>query len=103
MSVAFITHPECLRHEMGEGHPERPERLRAIEDQLSHSRLDQAVVRAKAPPATREQLLRVHDAGYLDSLETISPAEGLVQLDPDTAMNPCTVTAALVHRPSSGS
>jgi len=33
MSVAFITHADCLKHEMGAHHPERPERLTAIEDQ----------------------------------------------------------------------
>jgi acetoin utilization deacetylase AcuC-like enzyme len=94
LSIAFITHPECLLHEMGEGHPERPERLRAIEDQLIASRLDRLIVRAEAPAATREQLLRVHDAAYLDTLERASPRSGLVQIDPDTAMNPHTLEAA---------
>jgi acetoin utilization deacetylase AcuC-like enzyme len=94
LSIAFITHPECLLHEMGEGHPERPERLRAIEDQLIASRLEPLIVRAEAPAATREQLLRVHDAAYLDALERASPRSGLVQIDPDTAMNPHTLEAA---------
>jgi acetoin utilization deacetylase AcuC-like enzyme len=94
LSIAFITHPECLLHEMGEGHPERPERLRAIEDQLIASRLDRLIVRAEAPAATREQVLRVHDAAYLDALERASPRSGLVQIDPDTAMNPHTLEAA---------
>jgi acetoin utilization deacetylase AcuC-like enzyme len=79
---------------MGEGHPERPERLRAIEDQLIASRLDRLIVRAEAPAATREQVLRVHDAAYLDALERASPRSGLVQIDPDTAMNPHTLEAA---------
>ena len=47
MSVAFITHPECLLHEMGEGHPERPERLGAIEDKLLAMRLDYLVARVE--------------------------------------------------------
>jgi acetoin utilization deacetylase AcuC-like enzyme len=94
LSIAFITHPECLLHEMGEGHPERPARLRAIEDKLIASRLDPLLVRAEAPEATREQLLRVHDAAYLDALERASPHSGLVQIDPDTAMNPHTLGAA---------
>ena len=94
MSIAFITHPECLLHEMGEGHPERPARLRAIEDKLIASRLEPLIVRAEAPAATREQLLRVHDAAYLDALERASPRSGLVQIDPDTAMNPHTLEAA---------
>jgi len=95
VSIAFITHPACLLHEMGEGHPERPERLSAIEDKLIASRLDHLVVRAEAPAATREQLLRVHDAGYLEAIERASPRSGLFQIDPDTAMNPHTLEAAL--------
>jgi acetoin utilization deacetylase AcuC-like enzyme len=95
VSIAFITHPACLLHEMGEGHPERPARLSAIEDKLIASRLDHLVVRAEAPAATREQLLRVHDASYLEAIERASPRSGLVQIDPDTAMNPHTLEAAL--------
>ncbi|MGZ6144354.1 MAG: histone deacetylase family protein [Myxococcales bacterium] len=95
MSLAFVTHPDCFLHEMGYGHPERPERLSAIEDKLIASRLEQLVVRHEAPKATREQLLRVHDAAYLDEIERLSPKDGYRQLDPDTAMNPFTFTAAL--------
>jgi len=95
VTVAFITHPECLLHEMGEGHPERPERLGAIEDKLIATRLEFLVSRAEAPQATREQLLRVHDVAYLNTLDRIAPHSGLVQIDPDTAMNPHTLPAAL--------
>ena len=95
MTVAFITHPDCLLHEMGPDHPERPERLGAIEDRLISARLDYVTSRHDAPLATREQLLRVHDAAYLDALERLAPSSGLVQLDPDTAMNPFTLRAAL--------
>ena len=94
MAIAFISHPACLRHQMGEGHPERPERLSAIEDKLLASRLDYLVIRAEAPAATREQLLRVHDPAYLEELERLSPREGLVWLDPDTALCPETLPAA---------
>src|ERR1700694_2401273 len=45
VTIAFITHPDCWLHEMGEGHPERPERLSAIEDRLIASRLDNLVTR----------------------------------------------------------
>ena len=95
VSLAFITHPECHLHEMGEGHPECPERLAAIEDRLISARLDYVISRHDAPPATREQLLRVHDPDYVNALEELSPAAGLVQIDPDTAMNPHTFRAAL--------
>ncbi len=95
MAIAFITHPVCLRHEMGEGHPERPERLIAVENGMAGARLDSRLFRAEAPEATREQLLRVHRTEYVDSLEQLAPEHGLVQLDPDTAMNPFTLPAAL--------
>ncbi|HYV67919.1 MAG TPA: histone deacetylase family protein [Myxococcales bacterium] len=94
MAIAFISHPACLRHEMGQGHPERPERLLAIDEKLLASRLDYLVVRAEAPAATREQLLRVHDAAYVDALERLAPGEGLTWLDPDTALGPGTLPAA---------
>jgi len=93
VSVAFLTHPECMLHEMGEGHPERPARLSAIEDQLVA--LAPLLLREEAPEATREQLLRVHDAAYVDALFRLAPRSGYVQLDPDTAMNPHTLPAAL--------
>src|SRR3954447_9580439 len=80
---------------MTPGHPERPERLAAIDDRLIASPLEAGVQRYEAPLATREQLLRVHDAEYVDALERIAPESGLVELDPDTAMNPHTLRAAL--------
>jgi acetoin utilization deacetylase AcuC-like enzyme len=95
LSIAFITHPACLLHEMGHGHPERPERLAAIEDKLITSRLDWLVKRWEAPRAAREQLERVHDSRYIDTLERLSPDAGLVAIDPDTAMGPHTLEAAL--------
>lgn len=95
LSIAFITHPACLLHEMGAGHPERPERLSAIEDKLIASRLDYLVRRWEAPRATRAQLERVHEPAYVDALERLSPASGLVEIDADTAMNPRTWEAAL--------
>jgi acetoin utilization deacetylase AcuC-like enzyme len=95
VSVAIVTHPDCLLHEMGPDHPERPARLRAIDDGIIASRLDYVTSRHQAPLATREQILRVHQPGYLDELERLAPASGYVQLDPDTAMNPHTLRAAL--------
>jgi len=68
--IAFITHPDCPLHEMGEGHPGRPGRLPAMEDGLIAARLDSLRMRFEAPLATREQLLRVHEAAYLDAMRT---------------------------------
>ncbi|HEX6530950.1 MAG TPA: histone deacetylase family protein, partial [Burkholderiales bacterium] len=52
MPTAFITHADCLRHEMGAHHPERPQRISAIEDQLIAAGLESALTRFEAPLAT---------------------------------------------------
>jgi acetoin utilization deacetylase AcuC-like enzyme len=95
MSAAFITHPECLKHDMGAYHPERPARLTAIEDQLIASGIGQHLTRYEAPLATDEQLERVHPADYVRAIRDAAPQSGTVHLDPDTAMNPWTLQAAL--------
>ncbi len=95
MAVALITHPDCLRHDMGPMHPERPARLWAINDQLIASRLDAVLRHHEAPAVTRAQLERVHDAQHIDAIFRAAPKQGVIALDPDTAMNPYTLSAAL--------
>jgi acetoin utilization deacetylase AcuC-like enzyme len=95
MSSAFITHADCLKHEMGAHHPERPARLAAIEDQLIASGVGQHLTRFDAPLATDAQLARVHPAEYVRAIREVAPRAGTVHLDPDTAMNPFTLQAAL--------
>ncbi|HSG77178.1 MAG TPA: histone deacetylase family protein [Burkholderiales bacterium] len=95
MTVAYVTHADCLKHEMGAWHPERPERLTAIEDQLIASGLGQFLQRHEAPLATDEQLARVHPMEYVRAIREAAPTEGTVHLDPDTAMNPHSLQAAL--------
>jgi len=95
VSTAFITHRDCLRHDMGRGHPERPERLTAIEDQLIASGVEQFLARHDAPLASDEQLARVHPMEYVRAIREAAPERGTVHLDPDTAMNPHSLNAAL--------
>lgn len=80
---------------MGAHHPESPARILAIEDQLVASGLLKQLQRHDAPEATFEQLLRVHDATYIVSIESSVPPQGVVQLDADTALNPFSYQAAL--------
>ncbi len=80
---------------MGSHHPECPARITAIEDHLLATGILEHLVDVAAPPAKREQLLRVHDPGYVDAIEASVPEHGLVHLDPDTAMNPHSHHAAL--------
>ena len=95
MPCAVITHPDCLKHDMGSHHPERPERLAAIEDQLIASGLAPHLTRFEAPLATDEQLARVHPLEYVRAIREAAPQAGTVHLDPDTAMNRFTLQAAL--------
>jgi acetoin utilization deacetylase AcuC-like enzyme len=93
--TAFITHADCLKHDMGYGHPECPERLGAVQDQLIASGIEQHLVRHEAPLATDEQLARVHPIEYVQAIRAAAPTSGTVHLDPDTAMNPYSLDAAL--------
>ncbi len=95
MPTAFITHPDCLKHDMGAHHPESPARLYEIEDRLIATGLESVLVRHEAPLASDAQLLRVHPADYIARIRDAAPASGTVHLDPDTAMNPYTLGAAL--------
>ena len=95
MSTAFITHPDCLKHDMGAGHPEQPARLTAIEDQLIASGIEQYLHRYEAPEATDADLQRVHPRDYVRAIREAAPTEGTIHLDPDTAMNPHSLGAAL--------
>ncbi len=95
MTISIISHPDCVLHEMGSQHPESPDRLSAIEDRLIASGLDMVLQHHNAPLATREQLCRVHDADFVEQVFRLSPQKGHVEIDPDTAMNPHTLTAAL--------
>jgi acetoin utilization deacetylase AcuC-like enzyme len=94
MTTAYITHADCLRHEMGAGHPERPERLSAINEHLRTSGLLEQLSCLEAPLADAADLERVHLASYVDGIFENAPAEGYLQLDPDTAMNPYSLAAA---------
>jgi acetoin utilization deacetylase AcuC-like enzyme len=94
MVTALISHPECRLHEMGPSHPECPQRLDAITDQLLSLRLLDMLAQHDAPVVSREQLLRVHSPQYLDWLQDKLPDSGLVEIDLDTKMNPKTLLAA---------
>ena len=94
MHTVFISHTDCLLHEMGAYHPECPARLKAIENELIASGLMDKLERHVAPLATLEQLKRVHATKYIVSLNARAPATGIAYLDPDTAMNPHSLKAA---------
>jgi acetoin utilization deacetylase AcuC-like enzyme len=90
----MLTHDACVLHNPGAGHPERPERLKAVLAALDHpdfADLD----RREAPMATAAQIARVHDAGFVRALLESVPGTGMVRLDADTVMSPDSGEAAL--------
>ncbi|GGD68725.1 histone deacetylase family protein [Lacimicrobium alkaliphilum] len=95
MSLLFISHPKCSEHDVGNEHPECPERLDAINDRLIASGMEFSVVRQQAIAADRTQLYRAHSPEYVDRVFALSPESGQVQMDPDTQMMPHSLEAAL--------
>jgi acetoin utilization deacetylase AcuC-like enzyme len=94
MATLFMTHPACLNHLTPPGHPERPDRLRAIERVFESERF-QDLVRAEAPTAEFETIALCHPMDYITALREASPTSGLVQIDADTSMSPGSFEAAL--------
>ena len=81
MTTAYITHAECLRHEMGAGHPENPERLNSVNEHMRLSGILPELRCLEAPLADHKDLKRVHRAAYVDLIFEHAPKEGYVQLD----------------------
>jgi acetoin utilization deacetylase AcuC-like enzyme len=71
----YFSHPACLEHETPAGHPERPARITAIESSLAERRWLGYEVR-EAPPASREMLVAVHSAEYVDAVRSMSDRGG---------------------------
>jgi acetoin utilization deacetylase AcuC-like enzyme len=94
MATLFIMHPACLNHLTPPGHPERPDRLRAIERVFEREQF-QDLVRAQAPTAEFDTIALCHPMDYITALRDASPSSGLVQIDADTSMSPGSFEAAL--------
>jgi len=94
MSTLLVSHRACLEHLTPAGHPERPDRLRAIE-QVLEAEAFQDLAREQAPLGTKEQIALCHPTDYVDEIESASPDYGLVRLDADTTMSPGSYEAAL--------
>ncbi len=94
--TGFVYHQDYLQHDMGFGHPESPDRLRAIMAKLEASGLLARVTRIDPIEASDEAITRVHTPAYLTQLKTLAPREGRASLDPDTSMSPGSLRAAYV-------
>lgn len=95
VNLAFISHPDCLLHEMGESHPEQPARITVIDQAIKQANLNCELKKFLAPLTTYDQILRVHDANYINSIFIHAPKSGVYILDADTQMNSYSLQAAL--------
>ncbi|HEU4519483.1 MAG TPA: histone deacetylase family protein [Microvirga sp.] len=94
MPTLLVHHPASLEHRTPLGHPERADRIRAVERIFEQERFSH-LVREQAPMAAAEALARAHPEAYLDMIRDAAPREGLVQIDADTVMSPGTYEAVL--------
>ena len=79
MTTAYITHEDCLRHEMGAGHPECPDRLKSINASMRSSGFFEELQSLEAPLAQSADLKRIHDGAYVDL--AVRQAAGIASLD----------------------
>jgi acetoin utilization deacetylase AcuC-like enzyme len=92
--TGLVYHLAYLEHDMGAGHPESPNRLRAIMQRLEESGTVAQLTRIEPRRAEDEWITQVHTSNYLAALNRQAPASGRVSLDPDTSMSPGTLQAA---------
>ena len=94
MSTLLLTHPACLDHLTPPGHPERPDRLRAINQVLGEERFNR-LVRGEAPEGDLDSVALCHGEHYITELRHVAPTSGLVYIDGDTSMSPGTWEAVM--------
>jgi len=97
--TAFYSHPDCRGHDMGDGHPECPQRLDAIDDHLIATGLDAALERREAPVVDLAELGHAHESRFVDELrdllQRVAAAGRRSAIDPDTIASPGTWAAVV--------
>ena len=94
MSTLLLTHPACLDHATPPGHPERADRLRAVDEVLSQERF-QFLARGEAPEGNLDLVTLCHNEQYVTELRNLAPSNGLIYLDGDTTMSAGTWEAVM--------
>jgi acetoin utilization deacetylase AcuC-like enzyme len=94
MTTLLLTHSACLDHATPPGHPERPDRMRAVAQVLGEDRFKN-LVRREAPQGSLDLVSLCHDEHYVGELRRIAPSSGLIYLDGDTSMSPGTWEAVM--------
>src|SRR5947208_5047221 len=90
----LLTHSACLDHLTPPGHPERPDRLRAVERVLADERFER-LVRVEAPAVALETIALCHPMQYITAIRDATPQQGHTRLDADTSMSPGSFEAVL--------
>jgi acetoin utilization deacetylase AcuC-like enzyme len=94
MTTLLLTHRASLDHLTPPGHPERPDRIRAVDQVLGESRFEK-LVRDEAPEGSLDLVRLCHDEHYVEELRRVAPDKGLIYLDGDTSMSPGTWEAVM--------
>jgi acetoin utilization deacetylase AcuC-like enzyme len=94
MTTLLLSHPASLGHATPPGHPERADRLRAIDQVLAEDRFDK-LIRSEAPEGNLDTVMLCHNEHYVEELRHVAPASGLIYLDGDTSMSPGTWEAIM--------
>jgi len=94
MTTLLLTHPDCLLHDTGYGHPENADRLRAINDALASPSFNE-LKREEAPLADLADIERVHPKAYVEMVRASIPKRDHKSLDADTIVSPGSWNAAL--------
>jgi acetoin utilization deacetylase AcuC-like enzyme len=94
MSTLYLCHPAALDHQTPPGHPERPDRIRAIERTLADERFA-SLIREPAPMGTSQMAALAHPETYVKAIEEVAPKAGMIAIDADTTMSPGSYEAVM--------
>ena len=94
MTTLYLSHPAALDHLTPAGHPERPDRMRAVARALEAEPFA-GLLREEAPRADLDTVALAHPRAFVDAVEAAAPRNGLLQIDADTVMSPGTLEAVL--------
>src|ERR1700741_4639082 len=94
MPTLYITHPACLDHITPLGHPERTDRLKAVDRVLEDEKFH-LLAREQAPEAALDPIALAHPMDYVEQIRDATPSVGMVRIDADTSMSPGSFEAAI--------
>lgn len=93
MTTLVFSHLDCLLHDTGPDHPERPDRVRAVMHALDEAHFP-TLIREEAPLADLTVLEQSHPVEHVTRLRETLPQSGRINLDADTIMSPGSLDAA---------